>query len=97
MHTCLAPSGPPTGLSVDIISSSTLTVGWTSPSGDADGYVIQYSPGEESQLVEGGGIGNTVLNGLSLGLEYQIRMFAYRDLPSGLSEYIMVLLDGENQ
>ena len=80
---------------MDILSSSTLTVGWTSLSGGADGYVIQYSPGGVSQLVEGGGIGNTVLNGLSPGREYQIRMFAYRDLPSQLSEIITVLFDGE--
>ena len=80
---------------MDILSSSTLMVGWISPSGGADGYVVQYSPGGGSQLVEGGGIGNTVLNELSLGLEYQIRMFAYRDLPSELSEIIPVLFDGE--
>ena len=97
-----APSGPPVGVAVSINSSSSITVSWSTPVGGADGYVIIYSTSAEgssasTQLVERGNQTSSLLTGLSEGHLYNVRVFAYKDLPSLLSDLVQVMLiiDGE--
>ena len=94
----LAPSGPPVDVVATINSSSSIAVSWSAPVGGANGYVILYS-GEGgnnmTQLVEGEGQTSSVLTGLSKGQLYTISVFAYKDLPSLLSDPVNVLHDGE--
>ena len=95
-----APSGPPVGVVVSIHSSSNIAVNWSSPVGRVYGYVIIYTADEDSimtQLVEGEEHTSSVLTGLSKGQLYTIRVFAYKDLPSLLSDPVHVLLDGRIQ
>ena len=66
---------------------------WLPPVGGADGYVILYSAEGTSnltQLVEGGDQTSSLLTGLSEGQLYTIRVFAYKDLPSPLSDTVLV-------
>ena len=82
---------------VSINSSSSITVSWSPPVGGADGYVILYSAEGASnmtQLVEGGDQTSSLLTGLSEGQLYTIRVFAYKDLPSLLSDPVLVRIDG---
>ena len=86
-----APSGPPTRVKVSKKSSSSIVVNWSLPVGGANGYVILYSTDGSSnmtQLVEGGDQTSSLLTDLSEGHLYTIRVFAYRDLPSMLSESV---------
>ena len=94
----LAPSSPPTRLKVSNISSFSILVSWSPPVGGASGYVILYSTDGASnmtQLVEGGDQTSALLTGLSEGQLYTIRAFAYKDLPSLLSESIYHATFGE--
>ena len=93
-----APSGPPDDVAVSINSSSSITVSWSPPVGGADGYVILYSAEGASnmtQLVEGGDQTSSLLTGLSEGQLYTIRVFAYKNLPSLLSDTVIVRIDGK--
>ena len=59
--------------------------------GGASGYVILYSTDgvtNMTQLVEGGDQTSALLTGMSEGHFYIIRVFAYKDLPSSLSEAV---------
>ena len=79
-------------------SSSSVFVTWSPPLGGANGYVILYSAEEVSnlsQLVEGGDQTSSLLTGLSEGQLYTIRVFAYKDLPSLLSDPVQVMIDSE--
>ena len=78
---------------VSINSSSSITVSWSPPVGGADGYVILYN--EATWLVEGGDQTSSLLTGLSEGQLYTIRMFAYKDLPSLLTDPVLVRFDGK--
>ena len=72
-------------------SSSSIFVSWSPPVGGADGYVILYSAEGASnmtQLVKGGNQTSSLLTGLSEGQLYTIRVFAYKDLPSLLSDAV---------
>ena len=92
-----APSGPPDDVVVSINFSSSITVSWSPPVGGADGYVILYSAEGASnitQLVEGGDQTSSLLTGLSEGQLYTIRVFAYKDLPSLLSDPVLVKIYG---
>ena len=82
------------------INSTNITVSWSPPVGGATGYVILYSTDGTSdktsaQLVEGGNKTSSLLTGLRGEQTYAIRMFAYKDLPSMLSDTIYVNLDGK--
>ena len=94
-----APSSPPDDVVVSINSSSSITVSWSPPVGGADGYVIIYWDERASnmtQLVEGGDQTSSLLTGLSEGQLYTIRVvFAYKDLPSLLSDAVLVRIDGQ--
>ena len=93
-----APSGPPDDVAVSIVSSSSITVSWSPPVGGADGYVILYSAEGTSnmtQLVEGGDLTSSLLTGLSEEQLYTIRVFAFNDLPSLLSDPVLVEIDGK--
>ena len=96
-----APSGPPTRVEVPMKSSYSIIVSWSPPVGGASGYVILYSTDGASnmsgmtQLVEEGNKIRSLLTGLRVGQTYAIRMFAYKDLPSILSDTIFVQLNGE--
>ena len=71
---------------------------WSPPVGGADGYVILYSTEGDSnmtQLVEGGDQTSSLLTGLSEGQLYTIRVSAYKDLPSLLSDPVLVRIDGQ--
>ena len=95
-----APSGPPDDVVVSIKSSSSITVSWSPPVGGADGYVILYSTEGASnmtQLVEGGDQTSSLLTGLSEGQLYTIRVLAYKDLPSLLSDLVQVKFEGKLQ
>ena len=93
-----APSGPPLNVQASIHSSSSIAVGWSASVGGADGYVILYSVeggSNMTQLVEGGGKNSTVLTELNKGQLYTIRVFAYKELTSPLSESVVILLERE--
>ena len=98
-----APSGPPVlvGVTATINSLINITVSWSPPLGGANGYVILYSTDGASnmsgmtQLVEGENKIRSLLTGLKVGQTYVIRMFAYKDLPSILSDTIFARLTGE--
>ena len=86
-----APNGPPTRVVVSMKSSFSIIVSWLPPVGGADGYVILFSTDGASnmtQLVEGEDQTSSLLTGLSEGHLYTIRVFAYKDLPSMLSESV---------
>ena len=73
---------------------------WPPPVGGADGYVILYYADDEdddnmTQLVEGGDQTSSLLTGLSEGQLYTIRVLAYKDLPSLLSDPVLVRFDGK--
>ena len=79
-------------------SSSSIAVSWSAPVGGVDGYVILYSAeggSSMTQLVEGGGQTSSVLTGVSKGQLYTIRVFAYKDLPSLISDPLHVLCEGK--
>ena len=81
-----------------INSSSSIGVSWLPPVGGADGYVILYSTEESSNLtllVEGENQTSSLLSNLSEGYFYTITVFAYKDLPSLLSDPVEVILDGK--
>ena len=87
------------GVVASIHSSSSIAVSWLGRMEGADGYVILYSDeggSNMTQLVEGEEQTNSVLTGLIKGQLYTIRVFAYRDLPSPLSDPVHVLYDGNN-
>ena len=95
-----ASSGPPNNVIVSINSSSSITVSWSPPLGGAGGYVILYSAEGASnmtQLVEGGDQTSSLLTGLSEGQLYTIRVFAYKDLPSLLSDPVLVRIHDHGQ
>ena len=100
-YTCLcnffytAPSGPPDDLAVSIDSSSSVTVSWSPPVGGADGYVILYIAEGVSNIVKIGDQTSSLLTGLSEGQLYIIRVFAYKDLPSLLTDPVLVRIDGQ--
>ena len=84
---------------VSISSSSSITVSWSPPVGGADGCVILYSTDDEedynmTQLVKGVCQTSSLLTGLSEGQLYTIRVLAYKDLPSLLSDPVLVRIDG---
>ena len=84
-------------MTVSINSSSSITVSWSPPVGVADGYVILYSAEGASnmtQLVEGGDQTSSLLTGLIEGQLYTISVFTYKDLPSLLSDPVLVRIDG---
>ena len=89
----LAASSPPTGLSVRIVSYPSLYVQWNSAS-DANGYILQYTPNDETLLVNGSGSLFANTKELTQGTTYQISVYSYRDLPSESSVGISVLYDG---
>ena len=84
-----------------IDSLTNVTVSWSLPVGEARGYVILYSTegarnmSGMTQLVKGGNKTSSLLTGLRGGQTYGIRMFAYKDLLSMLSDIIFVQLNGE--
>ena len=81
---------------VSINSSSSITVSWSPPVGGADGYVILYfteGASNMTELVEGET--SSLLTGLSDGQLYTIRVFAYKDLPSLLSDPVLVKIDSK--
>ena len=88
-----AASFPPTGLSVRIVSYPSLYVQWNSAS-DANGYILQYTPNDETLLVNGSGSLFANTKELTQGTTYQINVYSYRDLPSESSIGISVLYDG---
>ena len=86
------------GVVVSIHFLSSIVVGWSGPVGGADGYVILYSDEggrNMTQLVEGGGQTNSLLTSLSKGQLYTIRVLAYKDLPSRLSDPVHMLYNGK--
>ena len=95
----LAPSGPPDDVVVFMNSSSSIFVSWSPPVGGADRYVILYSAegiSNMTHLVEGGNQTSSLLTGLSEGQLYTIRVFAYKDLPSLLSDAVQVMIDSQS-
>ena len=89
----LAASSPPIGLSVRIVSYPSLYVQWNSVS-DANGYILQYTPNDETILVNGSGSIFANTKELTQGTTYQINVYSYKDLPSEPSVGISVLYDG---
>ena len=83
-------------MAVSIVSSSSITVSWSPPVGGADGYVILYIAEGVSNIVEVGDQTSSLLTGLSEGQLYTIRVFAFKDLPSLLSDLVLVKTDGNN-
>ena len=89
----LAASSPPTELSVRIVSYPSVYVQWNSVS-DANGYILRYTPNDETLLINGSGSLFANTKELMQGTTYQINVYSYRDLPSESSIGISVLYDG---
>ena len=79
---------------VSINSSSSITVSWSPPVGGADGYVILYYKKEENKKSLPVTKTSSLLTKLSEGHLYTIRVLAYKDLPSLLSDPVLVKVDG---
>ena len=92
-HFFIVASSPPCKLSAIIVSSSSVLVSWN-PLSDVTGYIIHYSPGGQSELLNRTDASNNVLGGLIQGTTYQINVYSYRDLPSESSSDLSVLWDG---
>ena len=60
---------------------------------DANGYILRYTPNDETILVNGSGSLFANTKELTQGTTYQINVYSYRDLPSELSIGISVLYD----
>ena len=61
---------------------------------DANGYILQYTPNDETLLVNGSGSLSADTKGLTQGTTYHISVYSYKDLPSESSTGISVLYDG---
>ena len=61
---------------------------------DANGYILQYTPNDETLLINGSGSLFANTEELTQGTTYQIDVYSYRDLPSESSTGISVLYDG---
>ena len=61
---------------------------------DANGYILQYTPNDETLLVNGSGSLFANIKELTQGTTYQINVYSYRDLPSESSIGVSVLYDG---
>ena len=70
-----------------------LYVNW-SPVSDANGYILRYTPNDETLLVNGSGSLFANTKELTQGTTYQIDVYSYKDLLSESSIGISVLYDG---
>ena len=73
----LAPSSSPINITFNTTSTS-ITVKWIYDTSDADGYIVYYD-GTAKQVV-GGGVKETILDGLMPGTRYSISVRAYQDI-----------------
>lgn len=75
-----------------------MSVSWTPPTGDIDGYQLYYQQlnGSDGGIVNITGPNTSViLRSLLAGATYSISMIGYADLPSNLSDTIMVTLNSK--
>ena len=83
-------------ITANITQSSKIHVSWTPPVGGAVGYVIMYrkhsAKNYTTQMVEATSF---VLSNLSEGVLYDIGVFAFKDLPSQLSDTLYIRLAGK--
>lgn len=91
----IAPLPPPLNgsLSATILSSTSLSISWT-PSPGVAGYIVNYNGGQPV-LIEGSDSTNYVLEKLTQGTTYQIKLYTYIDLPSVTFSNLTVLFDGK--
>ena len=61
---------------------------------DANGYILRYTPNDETLLVNGSGSLFANTKELTQGTTYQIDVYSYKDLLSESSIGISVLYDG---
>ena len=61
---------------------------------DVNGYILQYTPNDETLLINGSGSLFANTEELTQGTTYQISVYSYKDLPSESSTGISVLYDG---
>ena len=85
----LAPSGSPKGLTVDTITSDSITVSWQSVD-SVTGFGVVYNEGFQ-QVTDGTSV--ATINGLTRGQLYDISVFSYIDLGSS-PVTLSILLDG---
>ena len=76
-----------------ILSYPLLFVNW-SPVSDANGYILRYTPNDETLLVNGSESLFTSTKKLTQGTTYHINVYSYRDVLSESSIGISVLYDG---
>ena len=90
----IAPSGPPTGVSVKILSSSSIIVHWEPSTEPINGYIVLYAEDELVEIEDGKSL-SAKLTDLIEGNVYKISVLSYIDLPSEQSEPISIVLDSE--
>ena len=74
----LAPSLSPTDITIASTTTTSITVNWTYNTSDADGYVVYYNG--TANLVEGGDMKETTLDGIIPGTSYSITVRAYQNI-----------------
>ncbi|XP_076804882.1 receptor-type tyrosine-protein phosphatase F-like [Clavelina lepadiformis] len=83
--------GPPTGLMVGVITSSSIGLTWDTPSGGnaaaITGYVLTWTPadGAGSMMVTTDGSTSTTISGLNSNTEYTIQVTATSSLGNGVA------------
>ena len=93
--TKLVASSPPTGLSARILSYHLLNLSWSQIL-DAKGYIIKYTPNDETVLVQGGAVLFENIQNLTQGKTYNIKVYSFKELLSESSSEISVLYDGKS-
>ena len=93
--TKLVASSPPTGLSARILSYPLLNLSWSQIL-DAKGYIIKYTPNDETVLVQGGAVLFENIQNLTQGKTYNIKVYSFKELLSESSSKISVLYDGKS-
>ena len=94
----VAPNGPPANITTSFLGAGNVSVSWTPPTGNIDGYQLYYQQlnGSDGGIVNITGPNTSViLRSLLAGATYSISMIGYADLPSDLSDTIMVTLNSK--
>ena len=89
----LGPTAPPQNVKVDILSSDSVFVSWTSDE-EVREFIIREITGSVKETRVQGKNNSTILSGLSHGMTYTFVVHAFIDFASPASSSISILFDG---